>query len=54
LYPQFNDPQYAGWAQGLTAQGYSPAFFFATAMIFFAILAVGFVYEWRKGIFKWD
>lgn len=54
LYPQFNDPQHARWAENMTEAGYSPPFFFATAMIFFAILAVGFVYEWRKGIFKWD
>ncbi len=54
LYPQFNDPQHASWAERMIKDGYSPSFFFGTAMIFFAILAVGFVYEWRKGIFKWD
>lgn len=54
LYPQFNDPKFASWADKMTQAGYSPSFFFATAMIFFAILAVGFVYEWRKGIFRWD
>jgi NADH-quinone oxidoreductase subunit A len=26
---------------------------FAEAMIFIALLAVGFVYAWRKGIFQW-
>lgn len=54
LYPQFNDPQRSSWATSMVQAGYSPSFFFATAMIFFAILAVGFVYEWRKGIFRWD
>jgi NADH:ubiquinone oxidoreductase subunit 3 (subunit A) len=26
---------------------------FAEAMIFIALLGVGFVYAWRKGIFRW-
>ncbi len=26
---------------------------FAGAMVFIALLAVGFVYDWRKGIFRW-
>ncbi|MBN1393527.1 MAG: NADH-quinone oxidoreductase subunit A [Pirellulales bacterium] len=26
---------------------------FAGAMIFFALLAVGFIYDWRKGVFQW-
>jgi NADH-quinone oxidoreductase subunit A len=26
---------------------------FAEAMIFIALLAVGFIYAWRKGIFRW-
>jgi NADH-quinone oxidoreductase subunit A len=54
LYPQFGDANHAAWSQTMTQHGYTPGFFLATAMIFFAILAVGFVYEWRKGIFKWD
>ena len=27
---------------------------FATAMIFLVILAVGFVYEWKKGALDWE
>lgn len=54
LYPQFGDPNHAAWSKTMTDNGYSPGFFLATAMIFFAVLAVGFVYEWRKGIFRWD
>lgn len=34
--------------------GYGAGFFLISIAIFFALLAVGFVYEWRKGIFKWD
>jgi NADH-quinone oxidoreductase subunit A len=26
---------------------------FGGAMVFFALLAVGFIYDWRKGIFRW-
>lgn len=54
LFPQFKDGQHAAWSNELIQRGYTPGFFLATALIFFAILAVGFVYEWRKGIFKWD
>jgi len=44
----------AAWAHDLASQGYDPAFFIVSIGIFFALLTVGFVYEWRKGIFKWD
>ncbi|MFZ5828779.1 MAG: NADH-quinone oxidoreductase subunit A [Planctomycetota bacterium] len=27
---------------------------FAGAMVFFVLLAVGFVYDWRKGVFRWQ
>ena len=26
---------------------------FAGAMVFFALLALGFLYDWRKGVFRW-
>jgi NADH-quinone oxidoreductase subunit A len=38
----------------LAAAGYNSTFFLVSIGIFFALLTVGFVYEWRKGIFKWD
>lgn len=38
----------------LAAAGYSSSFFLVSIGIFFALLTVGFIYEWRKGIFKWD
>jgi len=34
--------------------GYSPLFLVATVAFFVLLLAVGLVYEWRKGIFRWD
>ena len=26
---------------------------FAGAMVFIVLLALGFVYDWRKGVFRW-
>ena len=42
------------WAAGLAESGYNPAFFAVAIAIFFGLLAVGFIYEWRRGVFKWD
>ena len=44
----------ARWAHELAQAGYGPGFMLGTALVFFALLAVGFVYEWRKGVFRWD
>ena len=43
-----------GWAQPLIEMGYTPAYWFGITGVFFALLLVGFVYEWRKGLFKWN
>ena len=32
---------------------FSPAVVFAEVMVFIALLAVGFAYAWRKGVFRW-
>lgn len=39
-----------------TAAGYSagPGFLLAVMGIFVAILLVGYIYGWRKGVFQWD
>ena len=44
----------AEWATTLSEAGYGPGFVFIAIMIFFFLLLVGFVYEWRKGVFQWD
>jgi len=44
----------AAWARDLAQNGYGSGFMLGAILVFFALLAVGFVYEWRKGIFKWD
>ena len=35
------------------ALGISRGLIFAEAMVFIALLAVGLVYAWRKGVFQW-
>jgi NADH-quinone oxidoreductase subunit A len=34
--------------------GYTMSFFLTTIGFFSALLVVGLIYEWRKGIFQWD
>jgi NADH-quinone oxidoreductase subunit A len=42
------------WAQAMATAGYGPGFMLAAGGIFFGLLLVGFVYEWRRGVFKWN
>ncbi len=44
----------SAWAQPLLDAGFTPAYLLAGIGFFFVLLLVGFVYEWRKGIFKWN
>lgn len=46
--------EHHAWAAALAEAGFTPTFFAVGIGIFFALLAVGFVYEWRKGVFRWD
>jgi NADH-quinone oxidoreductase subunit A len=46
--------EYADWAVQLANAGYGPGFLGLTIGFFFALLLAGFVYEWRKGVFRWD
>lgn len=57
LFPQLNEngaSAAAAWAQGMTQRGFGTAFFLFEMLIFVAILLVGYVYAWRKGVFRWD
>lgn len=56
LFPRFNDPAQAmqDWSQPLMAANYTPIFFMGTMFMFIAILLVGYVYAWRRGVFRWD
>lgn len=58
IFPQAQDPAAPATLAAnfgeLAALGYDQAFFLVSIAIFFALLAVGFIYEWRRGIFRWD
>lgn len=56
LFPQFNDTSAAAvaWAAPLLALGYDSIFFLGTMFVFIGILLVGYVYAWRRGVFRWD
>jgi len=40
------------WAVSLQ-QPDRPAYVFLGGMLFLGLLALGFIYDWRKGIFRW-
>ena len=54
LFPRLRMPGQPAWMQALVAAGYSPLFLFLAIGLFFALLLVGLVYEWRRGVFKWN
>ncbi|TWT46043.1 NAD(P)H-quinone oxidoreductase subunit 3 [Phycisphaerae bacterium RAS1] len=57
LFPQMNETgstAAAAWARGMEQRGFGHAFFLLEMLIFVAILLVGYVYAWRKGVFRWD
>ena len=56
LFPRMNATSGADqtWARALAEAGFTPGFFIVGIGIFFVLLTIGFVYEWRKGIFRWD
>jgi NADH-quinone oxidoreductase subunit A len=42
------------WAAAMQGAGYTPGWVLGAFLIFTLLLVVGFIYEWRKGIFRWD
>ncbi len=46
--------EHAAWAAAMESAGYGPAFLAGSIGFFFVLLTVGFIYEWRKGVFRWD
>lgn len=59
LFPRLNEhgvegATHAAWAEELVAGGFGPGFFLVEMLIFIAILLVGYVYAWRKGVFRWQ
>ena len=55
LYPwavaQKNDQGFARLAADV--ETFQPGLVFVEVMLFVALLTVGFVYAWRKGVFRW-
>ncbi len=56
LFPRLRAAEGADqqWAAGLAQDGFTTPFFAVGIGIFFVLLTVGFIYEWRKGVFRWD
>jgi NADH-quinone oxidoreductase subunit A len=54
LFPRLRSAEYADWAATMTAAGFGPGFFLLEMALFMAILLVGYVYAWRRGVFRWD
>jgi NADH:ubiquinone oxidoreductase subunit 3 (subunit A) len=44
----------ADWAAPYIGNAGLSGFLFAEMAVFFIILLVGYVYAWRKGVFRWD
>lgn len=57
LMPRLNEapgtPAYNSVAP-LAAAGYGPGYLLLAGGVFFALLLVGFIYEWRRGVFEWN
>lgn len=56
LFPRLHarpGDQHYGWAESLP-EGYGPGFMLAAIGIFVGLLLVGLIYEWRRGVFKWN
>ena len=56
LFPRLKTTEGADqqWASQLAADGFTPMFFAVGIGVFFLLLTIGFIYEWRKGVFRWD
>ena len=55
IFPRLkNSPPESAWTDALTKAGFTPGFFIAAVGVFFLLLLIGFIYEWRKGVFRWD
>lgn len=56
LYPRLHAAEgtvHYAWAQAM-APHYGIGYMLVAMGIFFGLLLIGFVYEWRKGVFKWS
>jgi NADH-quinone oxidoreductase subunit A len=54
LFPRLQAQSPEDWAAPLVAAGYSATYLLVAMGVFFALLLVGFIYEWRRGVFRWN
>lgn len=54
LFPRMHMAEYSSWASQMRDLGFGVWFFVIEMLIFMAILTIGYVYAWRKGVFRWD
>ncbi len=58
VFPRLTEPTtdaaQLAWRQDMITQGFGPGYFLGSMLLFTALLVVGFAYEWKKGVFKWD
>jgi NADH-quinone oxidoreductase subunit A len=56
LFPRLRAAEGADqqWARALAEAGFTPAFFAVGIGIFLLLLTIGLLYEWRRGVFRWD
>ena len=56
LLPRLRGEQaeHAGWAAQMVQNGFGVGFFLSSMAFFVGVLLVGYVYAWRKGVFRWD
>lgn len=54
LFPRMHMAEYSSWAGQMRDLGFGVWFFVIEMLIFMAILTIGYVYAWRKGVFRWD
>src|SRR5262249_5710487 len=44
----------SSWVNGLLSGGYGGPYLLIEMFIFIGVLLVGYLYAWRKGVFRWD
>lgn len=57
LFPRLTAPRgdaQRAWADAMIDAGYTAPFLLSVMFVFVGILLVGYVYAWRKGVFRWS
>jgi NADH-quinone oxidoreductase subunit A len=51
--PLFHEAAVSPQKSALVAAGFDKSFLLTEMVIFMAILLIGYIYAWRKGVFRW-